>query len=105
MMYARNSWKNIMIEAGLDRPEAQAGCPIAFTYSSDELKTMLAEFEILDMHQDHIFPYVIEKYIRYEYEVVPWFKAMPPEMFRALERALGWHTLVTCCLRASERVQ
>jgi len=99
MMYAKNSWKNIMIEAGFDRPEAQAGCPFAFTYTQDELKSMLEAFEILDIHQDHIFPYVIEKYVQYEYEILPWFKAMPPNMFHTLEKSLGWHTLVSCRLK------
>ena len=46
------------------------------------------------MRQDHIFAYVIEDYVRYEYVRQPWFAAMPPEMFAALERALGWHLLV-----------
>lgn len=99
MMYAKHSWKNIMIEAGFDRPEAQAGCPIAYTFSHDELRELLDDFEVVDMHQDHIFPYVIERYVKYDYELLPWFKAMPPEMFRALEKALGWHTLVTCRLK------
>jgi len=99
MMYAKNSWKNIMIEAGFDQPEAQTGCPIAYTYTRDELHSLLADFEIIDLQQAHIFPYVIEKYVRYEYEVVPWFASMPEAMFRALEKALGWHTLVRCRLR------
>ena len=33
MMYAKHSWKNAMIEAGLDQPEAQSGCPIAYTHT------------------------------------------------------------------------
>jgi hypothetical protein len=37
---------------------------------------------------------VIEKYIKYEYEVQPWFKAMPEEMFEALQKAMGWHLLI-----------
>ena len=45
-------------------------------------------------NQAHIFPYVVEKYVNYEYELQPWFKAMPPEMFAALERRLGWHMLI-----------
>jgi hypothetical protein len=47
------------------------------------------------MRQAHIFPYVVEKYVRYEYELQPWFKAMPRELFAALERRLGWHLLIT----------
>lgn len=96
MLYAKNSWKDIMIEAGLDQPEAQTGCPIAFTYTPDEVHAMLARagFEANNIEQTHIFPYVIEKYVKYEYEVQPWFKAMPPQMFEALERTLGWHMLI-----------
>ena len=100
MLYAKNSWKNIMIGAGLDQPEAQHGCPIANCYSADEIRTLLAGFDIIDLRQEHIFPYVIEKYVHYEYEYQPWFKSMPREMFKALEASLGWHTLVRCRLNA-----
>ena len=96
MVYARDSWKDAMIEAGLDQPEAQQGCPIAFTYTDAQARTLLeqAGFAAETITQDHIFPYVIEKYIRYEYELQPWFAAMPREMFRALERRFGWHMLL-----------
>ncbi len=98
MLYAKHSWKDIMINAGFDRPEAQFGCPIAFTYTPEQVRRLLGGYEILDLHQDHIFPYEIEKYKKYEYEFQPWFKAMPDGMFRALEKSLGWHTLITCRL-------
>lgn len=96
MLYARHSWKAIMIEAGLDQPEAQSGCPIAFTYTEKGVHELLAGcFELTEIRQDHIFPYIVEKYINYEYEPQPWFKAMSEEMFRALEMRLGWHVLIT----------
>jgi SAM-dependent methyltransferase len=96
MLYAKNSWKNVMIDGGFDQPEAQSGCPIAFTYTHDEVRDLLSQggFEVSELWQDHIFPYVLEKYVQYEYQVQPWFKAMPEEMFRLLERNLGWHTLI-----------
>jgi len=94
MVYAKNSWKRIMIDAGFDQPEAQSGCPIAFTYAEDEVRTLLAGLEVVHVEQDHIFPFVIDKYVEYEYEVVPWFAAMPTAMFRALEKHFGWHLLV-----------
>jgi SAM-dependent methyltransferase len=95
MLYAQNSWKAIMIEAGLDQPEAQSGCPIATVYSRAMIEELLdGLFTIVTAEQAHIFPYVVEKYVRYEYEVQPWFRAMPPEMFAALERHLGWHWLI-----------
>lgn len=96
MLYARHSWKAIMIEEGFDQPEAQSGCPIALTYTPDEVRDLLdGLFTPTDIHHAHIFPFVIDKYINHEYELQPWFKAMPPEMFRALEKHLGWHLLIT----------
>ncbi len=66
------------------------------TYTHDEVRALLdaAGFEAVSITQEHIFPYVIEKYVRYEYELQPWFAAMPHDMFRALERRLGWHLLI-----------
>lgn len=95
MLYARNSWKASMIEAGLDQPEAQYGCPIANTYTRDGVVELLAGFDVTSMTQDHIFPYQVEAYKNYRYEKQPWFEAMPDEVFRALETTLGWHLLIT----------
>jgi len=95
MLYAKNSWKDIMIEGGFDQPEAQRGCPYATTYTHDMVSELYKDkFEVVSAEQAHIFPYVVEKYVNYEYELQPWFKAMPPEMFAALERRLGWHMLI-----------
>jgi SAM-dependent methyltransferase len=95
MLYAKNSWKDIMIEAGFDQPEAQRGCPIATTYTIEMVRDLFhGLFEVASMSQAHIFPYVVEKYLKYEYELQPWFKAMSAEMFAALERTLGWHMLI-----------
>lgn len=99
MLYAKNSWKDCMIEAGFDQPEAASGCPIAKTYTHEDVIQLLKDFDIVSLEQDHIFPYRVEKYIRYEYERQPWFQAMPEVMFRALERRFGWHTLIRCRLR------
>jgi ubiquinone/menaquinone biosynthesis C-methylase UbiE len=98
MLYAKNSWKNIMIEGGFDQPEAQSGCPVAFTFTRQEIRGLLEGFHILDIRQDHIFPFMIEKYVKYEYEIAPWFAAMPKAMFAALEKSLGWHMLITARL-------
>lgn len=96
MLYATNSWKTAMIEAGFDQPEAQSGCPIATTYTEETVRELTRGlFEVTEVRQDHIFPYLVEKYVRYEYEVQPWFAAMPEEMFRALERSFGWHMLIS----------
>lgn len=94
MLYARNSWKAHMIDAGYDQPEAQFGCPIALTYDEASVKQLLRGFDILSIEQDHIFPYKVEAYKQYRYEKEDWFAAMPESMFRSLEKALGWHLLI-----------
>lgn len=96
MVYAKRSWKAAMIAAGLDQPEAQFGCPIAYTYEERDVRDLLdGMFEVTDLRQDHIFPYQVEHYVNYEYVRQPWFQAMPEEMFCALEKSLGWHMLIT----------
>jgi len=96
MLYAQNSWKSYMIEAGFDQPEAQFGCPIALTYTKEKVRDLLKNnFEVVEIRQDHIFPYVVEKYVNYEYEILPWIKAMPEEMFKVMCQKLGWHMLIS----------
>ena len=101
MVYAKHSWKNFMIEFGLDQPEAQDGCPIAATYTKEEIEHELLgnDFNIVSIDQDHIFPYQIEPYYQGEYTKQSWFEAMPDTMFKTLEKNLGWHMLVTATLR------
>jgi SAM-dependent methyltransferase len=99
MLYAKDSWKNYMIESGLDQPEAQYGCPIANTYTKQDVIELLDGYEVLSIEQDHIFPYQIESYKKGDYVKQPWFESMPPKMFRVLEKNLGWHLLITAKLK------
>ena len=96
MVYAKNSWKNAMITCGLDQPEAQFGCPIANTYDEMDIRILLAEtgWELESLSQDHIFPWKIDNYVRYEYVKEPYFQAMPDQVFNALRKVFGWHLLV-----------
>ncbi len=96
MLYAKHSWKAVMIDEGFDQPEAQSGCPIALTYDKTDVEDLFRGcFAIQDIRQAHIFPYVVEDYLEYRYRKQPWFEVMPPDMFAALERHLGWHMLIT----------
>ena len=99
MLYAKDSWKNYMIDAGLDQPEAQYGCPIANTYTKQDVVELLDGYEVLSIEQDHIFPYQIEPYKKGKYLKQPWFDAMPIGMFETLEKNLGWHLLITAKLK------
>lgn len=98
MLYSKYSWKSAMIRLGFDQPEAQYGCPIANTYSFREIRELMEPLKVTELRKDHIFPYVVEKYKRYEYEKKPIFKYLPPPVFRWLEKNFGWHTLITAKL-------
>ena len=62
MMYASNSWKKIFIDEKLDQYEAQDNCPIAYTYTNDEIYDLLRRFSNIKIEQDHIFPYKLDDY-------------------------------------------
>jgi ubiquinone/menaquinone biosynthesis C-methylase UbiE len=100
MVYAANSWKQSMINAGLDQPEAQNGCPIANSYTKSQVGEILSKagFKIDSITQDHIFPYEVESYKEHVYKKVPWFEAMPPNLMRVLEVNFGWHLLIDASL-------
>lgn len=95
MVYAKNSWKQAMINKGLDQYEAQAGCPYAKSYTKDDIHELLGpKFEVLRLRQDHCFMYNVEQYKQGNYELEPWFAAMPEAMREAVREYLGWHLLV-----------
>jgi 2-polyprenyl-3-methyl-5-hydroxy-6-metoxy-1,4-benzoquinol methylase len=77
--------------------EAQTGCPIAYTYTRKEGRELLERhgFKVAKVEVDHIFPYRIREYVQYRYVREPYFAWMPRPMFRALERRMGWHLLLT----------
>jgi SAM-dependent methyltransferase len=95
MVYAKDSWKQAMINKGLDQYEAQAGCPYAKSYTKDDIDTLLFEqFRVERLRQDHCFMYNVEAYKQGRYELEPWFEAMPVPMREAVREYLGWHLLV-----------
>jgi SAM-dependent methyltransferase len=100
MLYSHDSWKGVMLRAGFDQFEAQAGCPTADTYTMPQVHHLMERhgLEVFEWSRAHIFPYNVAKYRNYEYELEPWFKAMPKDMFKALEKQLGWHLLIKCRL-------
>jgi ubiquinone/menaquinone biosynthesis C-methylase UbiE len=112
MLYAKWSWKVLWIIAKYGRgafwragelvrvySEAQTGCPVTYYYSAKDIRNLMRDFEIVELKKEHIFPYVIEKYIKYEYEREWYFRWMPRSLFSWLERRLGWHTLVVARLQ------
>jgi ubiquinone/menaquinone biosynthesis C-methylase UbiE len=107
MLYSRWCWKVLWVIAKYGKgafwraddlvakySEAQTGCPISYYYSFKEIRDLLRDYDIIEMRKDHIFPYVIDKYINYRYQKVWYFRWLPKSIFRWLERHLGWHTLI-----------
>ena len=93
MLYSTNSWKNFMIFLGLDQPEAQWGCPVANTYTFDQIRTLMSDFD-LTLSKDHIFQYDIETYKKHEYTKTWFWNSLPDCVIRFMEKRFGWHTLI-----------
>ncbi len=111
MVYNRDSWKVFWIlmtygkgafwkadELIARHSEAQTGCPVTYSYTKETVKDLLRGFEITDIKADHIFPYSIPEYVRYEYKKVWYFRVLPERMFRWMEEKLGWHLCLTANL-------
>lgn len=108
MVYNRRSWKvlAILLREGkgafwkLDElvarsSEAQTGCPVTFSYTPKTVRGLVGDrFAIDDVFIDHIFPYKVKDYVRYQYNMEWYFRMLPALVFRRLERSLGWHLCV-----------
>jgi len=115
MVYHRNSWKvfwmfmkygkkpgETLDELIARYSEAETGCPVTYSYSAESVGDFLKGFDILDTRIDHIFPYSIPEYKKYEYTKVWYFRYLPYALFRMMERRWGWHLCVTA--RQSQEV-
>ena len=79
--------------------EAQTKCPQALTYTVKEACELLSDFNIIDIHKDHIFKYNIPEYMNGKYIIEDCFKDMPIEDFNSMESELGWHLLIRASLK------
>jgi 2-polyprenyl-3-methyl-5-hydroxy-6-metoxy-1,4-benzoquinol methylase len=108
MVYYRYSWKVLWIlltygrgqfwrinELVARHSEAQTGCPVTHLYSRRQMQNLLDGFKIVDVWVDHIFPYRITDYARYNYRKVWYFRWMPKPLFQWLKQNFGWHLMVT----------
>jgi SAM-dependent methyltransferase len=114
MLYSKWSWKVlwILVRHGFgafwrlgslvrQNSEAETGCPVTYVYSSEDVHRLLRGYRVLEIRKDHIFPYVISRYVRHEYQWVWYFKWIPRRWFRWLEHRAGWHTLIIARPRAA----
>lgn len=111
MVYNRYSWKalGILMHYGKGAfwrwdgliarySEAQEGCPVTYAYTRKTVKSLLQGFEVINCKIDHIFPYSIPEYKKYEYKKVWYFRYLPKNLFHMIEKKWGWHLCVTCKL-------
>jgi len=110
MVYYRPSWKVFWILLGYGKgqfwrlkelvakhSEAQTGCPVTYTYTRNEGRALIESsgFHTTDIFVDHIFPYRIPEYVKYEYvKAWPW-NLTQHSAFRWMERHFGWHLCLT----------
>ena len=95
MLYAENSYKNMLLDSTPYRFEAQKGCPVVYKINEIELKKFIKnKFKIIDIKQDFIFPYKIKPYKKNKYIKIDHFKNMPKKIFKTLEKNIGEHMLI-----------
>ena len=107
MVYSKVSYKLfwIMKEEGIwdmgrldeliaKNSEAQTGCPVTYTYTFNEVQSMLRGFEMLEIRTAHIFTWDLAAYKQYEYKKDPAWARVDARQMAELEKELGWHTLV-----------
>lgn len=95
MVYHRYSHKALLVRLGLVQAEAQAGVPLARTYTKAGAAKLLKPFRIRRVAVEHIFPWRIADYVDYRYvRAWPW-SWVPPELFERLERRFGQHLCIT----------
>jgi len=110
MVYYRHSWKVFWILMGYgkgrfwrlqelvaEHSEAQTGCPVTYTYTREEGRGLIESsgFRLTGAFVDHIFPYRIPEYVKYEYvKSWPW-NWLPSRLTRSMEQHFGWHLCLT----------
>ncbi|MDA8430846.1 MAG: class I SAM-dependent methyltransferase [Geobacteraceae bacterium] len=108
MVYYRTSWKVFWMQLKYGKKqgetldeliarysEAETGCPVTYSYTTQTIKEFLKGFEIIDTKIDHIFPYSIPEYRNYQFKKVWYFRYLPQALFRWMEQRWGWHLCVT----------
>lgn len=95
MLYAKNSYKNYLLNVTNYRYERQKGCPVAYRVGSEEIQELIKnKFKILNQYQDFIFKYQISPYKRNKYIKIKHFQFMPTKIFNELKKNIGEHLML-----------
>jgi antitoxin component HigA of HigAB toxin-antitoxin module len=94
-MHIMDQWDLSKIDELMSKySEAQTGCPVTYTYTFDQIKTLLSDFEILEMYKAHILTWEINAYKKHEYNKDDTWENVGLNQYTELEKELGLHTLV-----------
>jgi hypothetical protein len=76
--------------------EAQYDCPVAYTYTFDEIEDMLLKVgvKVEKIWKDHIFSYDIKNYKKNIYIKDKYWTNVGEKLFKQFEKELGWHIMV-----------
>jgi ubiquinone/menaquinone biosynthesis C-methylase UbiE len=114
MLYSKISWKLfwLMFENNnfslknhkdliQDYAEAQYGCPVAYTYTFEEIHKLLSQFnlDVTQIWKDHIFMYEIESYKQGKYVYDKYWDNTDKEWRQQMCKELGWHTMIIAKLQ------
>ena len=109
MLYSKISYKLfwVMMENNIKKiddmenlirknAEAQFNCPVAYTYTFEEISEMLEEngIKVEKIWKDHIFTYDIDNYKKNIYTKDVYWKDVDEKLLKQFEKELGWHTMV-----------
>jgi ubiquinone/menaquinone biosynthesis C-methylase UbiE len=95
MLYAKNSYKNFMLNLTNYRYEAKKNCPIVNKLDKNDLAKLIKnKFKVLEISQDFIFPYQIKAYKNNIYRKIKHFDFMPSKIFNKLQKEIGEHLLL-----------
>ena len=94
MLYAKNSYKNNMLNLTNYRYEAQKGVAVAYKVDDEFIDNLKKKFKIVSKEQDFIFPYQIEYYKKNIYKKIKHFEFMPKKIFNKLQNMIGEHLLL-----------
>ena len=109
MLYSKVSYKLfwVMMENGVhkmsnmkdlirENAEAQYNCPVAYTYTFDEIRKLLGKHNISvqNIWKDHIFTWDIDNYKNNVYIKDAYWKDVDEKLLKQFEKDIGWHTLI-----------
>tara|TARA_Y100000591_G_scaffold326251_1_gene348587 strand:+ start:1130 stop:1933 length:804 start_codon:yes stop_codon:yes gene_type:complete len=95
MLYAKNSYKNFLLDHTNYRFEAQKNCPVVHKIDDFDLQNLITgKFKIVNKYQDFIFPYKIKPYKKGKYIKIDHFAKMPTNIFNVLQKNIGEHLMI-----------